>query len=318
MIVWVLARPQDPGLEGIARAPKEVTLVRGASPDELKTAPQPDAILVCSLGRKLLEPVWPLVGEVRWVHSRFAGIETLLFPALVESPAVVTNGKGVFSDSLGEFAVAAMLHFAKDLARMRRSQAAGTWDPFDVLMLQGRTLGIVGYGDIGKALAARARPFGMKILGLRRRPEESKHDALVDEVLPFERRAELMSRSDYVVVATPLTTATRGIVGRDEIAAMKPGGVLVNLGRGPCVDEAALIVALREKKIRGAALDVFDTEPLPPEHPFWSLDNLLLSPHCADHIDGWLDAAMELFLDNLDRFRTGQPLLNLVDKQAGY
>lgn len=318
MIVWVLARPEDAGLDGLARTPKEVTLVRGASREELKDAPRPDAVLVCSLGRKMLEPVWPLVSGARWIHSRFAGIETLLFPALVESPAVVTNGKGVFSDSLGEFAIAAMLHFAKDLARMRRSQAAKTWDPFDVLMLQGRTLGIMGYGDIGKATASRARAFGMKVLGLRRRPEESKHDALVDEVLSFDQRGELMARSDYVVVATPLTPETRGIVGPAEIAAMKPGGVLVNLGRGPCVDEAALVAALRDKKIRGAALDVFDTEPLPPGHPFWTLDNLLLSPHCADHVDGWLDGAMDLFLDNLERFRKGDPLLNVVDKNAGY
>jgi phosphoglycerate dehydrogenase-like enzyme len=256
--------------------------------------------------------------NARWVHSRWAGIEGLLFPALVESEAVLTNGRGSFADSLGEFVIAAVLFFAKDLRRMRRSQAQGRWDPFDPEWVRGKTLGIIGYGEIGRAAAQRARAFGMKVIGVRRRPEQSAGDALVDEVLSFERRSELMARSDYVLVATPLTAETRGIVGEREIAAMKPSAVLMNVGRGPCIDEKALLSALTSGRIRGAALDVFDQEPLPAGHPFYGLDNLLLSPHCADHVPGWLEDAMALFLDNLDRFRRNAPLLNVVDKRAGY
>jgi phosphoglycerate dehydrogenase-like enzyme len=158
----------------------------------------------------------------------------------------------------------------------------------------------------------------MNVISVRRRPEANAGDPLVDEVLPLERRLELMRRSDYVVVATPLTPETRGLVGAAEIAAMRQGAVLVNVGRGPCVDEAALVRALETGAIRGAALDVFDEEPLPAGHPFYRLDNVLLSPHCADHVPGWLDDAMALFLENLERFRKGEPLANVVDKRAGY
>lgn len=316
--LWVLARPSDGGLERLAEPPAGVQVFRGAGAADFATAPPPDALLVASGGRSLLEPVWPLAARARWIHSRWAGLELLLFPALVESDVVLTNGRGVFSESLGEFALAAVLHFAKGLARMRRSQAEGRWDPFDVCWVRGATLGIVGYGDIGRAAARRARAFGMRVLGLRRRAELGAGDGLVDELLPPARLHELLARSDYVLVATPLTRETRGLIGSAEIAAMNPGAVLINLGRGACVDEAALLSALREGRIRGAALDVFASEPLPPGHPFYALDNLLLSPHCADHVPGWLDEAMRLFLDNLERFRRGEPLLNVVDKRAGY
>jgi phosphoglycerate dehydrogenase-like enzyme len=254
---------------------------------------------------------------VRWVHSRWAGIEGLLFPALVESDATVTNGRGSFSDSLAEWAMAAVLFFAKDLRRMRRSQSEGRWDPFDPEWVKGRTLGIVGYGDIGHAAARRARAFDMKVIGLRRRPQPER-DELADEVWSLERRLELMQRADYVLVATPLTPETKALVGAAEIAAMKPTGVLINVGRGPCLDEAALVGALEAGRIRGAALDVFEKEPLPEGHPLYRLDNVLLSPHCADHVPGWLEDAMQLFLENVARFRGGRPLLNVVDKRAGY
>lgn len=313
-----MSRPQDEGLEGLARVPGDVRMTRGQLPADFLGRPSPDAVLVCSSRRALLEPVWPMALGARWVHSRWAGIEGLLFPALVESEAILTNGRGSFADSLAEFVIAAVLFFAKDLRRMRRSQAQGRWDPFDPEWVRGKTLGIIGYGEIGRAAAQRARAFGMKVIGVRRRPEQSAGDALVDEVLPFERRSELMARSDYVLVATPLTAETRGIVAEAEIAAMKPTGVLMNVGRGPCIDEKALLSALTSGRIQGAALDVFDQEPLPAGHPFYGLDNLLLSPHCADHVPGWLEDAMTLFLENLDRFRRNAPLLNVVDKRAGY
>jgi phosphoglycerate dehydrogenase-like enzyme len=315
--LWVLARPKDRGLEGLERIPEDVLVTRGQVPADFAEKPRPDAILVCSVGRALLEPVWPLAGGVRWVHSRWAGVEGLLFPALVESPATLTNGRGSFSDSLAEWALAALLFFAKDLRRLRKSQAEGRWDPFDPEWVKGKTLGIVGYGDIGRAVARRARAFEMKVIGLRRRAQGGA-DGLADEVLPLERRQELMQRSDYVLVATPLTPETKGLVGAAEISAMKPSAVLINVGRGPCVDESALLWALKEGRIRGAALDVFDQEPLPEGHPFYRLDNVLLSPHCADHVPGWLEDAMELFLENLERFRSGAALKNVVDKRAGY
>jgi phosphoglycerate dehydrogenase-like enzyme len=253
------------------------------------------------------------------VHARSAGLDGLLFPELVESPVPLTNGRGVFSQSLGEFALAAILYFAKDLRRMVRSQMAGVWEPFDIVEVSGQTVGIVGYGDIGRAVAARARAMGMRVLAVKRHgPPAHNADPLADEIYGPDRRIEMIPRADYIVVAAPLTPETRGMIGEPEFAAMKPDAVVINVGRGPVIDEAAMVKALSEKRIKGAALDVFDCEPLPQGHPFYQLDNVLLSPHCADHTPDWLDQAMRFFLGQFERFRNGEPLRNVVDKKMGY
>jgi phosphoglycerate dehydrogenase-like enzyme len=211
-----------------------------------------------------------------------------------------------------------MLFFAFDLRRLVQQQEDGMWKPFVGNTLAGRTLGIVGYGAVGRAVAERARAFDMKIAALRRRPELFEGDSLVDRTYSPDRIMELMAESDYVAIAAPLTPETRGMIGEAAIAAMKPSAVLINIGRGPVIDEVALVGALESGRIRGAALDVFNTEPLPNGHPFWRLANVLLSPHTADRVEGFLAPAFACFLDNLLRFAAGQPLLNIVDKQSGY
>lgn len=276
-------------------------------------------VIFTGLGRAdLLRKLWPRACRLRWVHSFSAGVEGILFPELVESPVVLTNARGVFRRSLAEFAIAAALYFAKDLRRMMQSQEAARWDPFDVEELHGRTLGIVGYGEIGREIAARAHCFGMRVLALRRRPELVAGDPLVDAAFASHERLKMIPQCDYLVVAAALTPATRGLIGRAELAMMKPGAVLINVGRGPVVEEQALVETLGARRIRGAALDVFDVEPLPAGHPFYRLGNVLLSPHCADHTKDWQELAMRFFVENLGRFAAGQPLANVVDKRAGY
>ena len=277
-----------------------------------------DAVLYCMGPGIPLKTVWDLAPRVQWVHSLSAGLESILFPALVESTVPMTNGRGVFKESLGEFVVASILHFAKDLRRMVRSQEAGQWDQFDVEMVAGKTLGVIGYGEIGRAAAVRAHALGMKIHVIRRRPQLSDEDPIVSKSFTVAERAEMMAGVDYLLAAAPLTGETRGLVGAAELARMKPSAVVINVGRGPVIDEAALIAALRDGTIKGAALDVFDKEPLPEGHAFWGLSNVLLSPHCADHTATWTDEAMQFFLENLGRYESGQPLLNLVDKKSGY
>ena len=201
---------------------------------------------------------------------------------------------------------------------MVRSQEAAKWDQFDVDVLYKQSMAIVGYGEIGRAAAKRAKALGMKVYATRRRPELMKDDPVVDEAFPPARRAEMMAKADYVVAAAALTPETRGLIGPEELAAMKPSGVIMNVGRGPVIDEPALVEALQQGRIRGAALDVFDVEPLPVGHPFWKMDNVLLSPHSADHTEGWLEDAMQFFVDNFHRFHKGEQLQNVVDKQAGY
>jgi phosphoglycerate dehydrogenase-like enzyme len=285
-----------------------------------RTAPDASVIFSWAFSRKLLREVFAMSPHVRWVHTRSAGIDNLLFPELVASPAVVTNGSGVFSQSLGEFVLGAILYFAKDFRRLVRSQMAGAWDPWEgVDEISGQTVGIVGYGDIGRAVATRVRAMGMRVLGMTRRgPLLYNVDPLVNQIFGPDDRLRMIEQCDYIVVAAPLTAQTRGMIGEVEFAAMKPNAVVINVGRGPVIDEAAMVRALSGKRIKGAALDVFDTEPLPQGHPFYLLDNVLLSPHCADHTADWLDAAMNFFVANYERYRTGQPLLNVVDKSLGY
>jgi phosphoglycerate dehydrogenase-like enzyme len=257
--------------------------------------------------------------RLRWVHSRSAGLDKSLFSELIRSSVVLTNGSGVFSASLGEFALAAILYFAKDFRRMIRNQMAGVWEPFDVLPVEGYTVGIVGYGDIGRAVAARVRAMGMKVLATKRHVSHLGNvDSLVEEMFGPDRRLEMLARCDYVVVTAPLTAETIGMIGNAEFAAMRPTAVVINVGRGPVIAEGALAKALAEGRIKGAALDVFDEEPLPQGHEFYKMENVLLSPHCADHTPEWLNDAMRFFIVQYERFRKGEPLTNVVDKKLGY
>jgi len=317
--ILVLANPNEPQLAMLEALPDGVSIAVGNQPEAFeRVAPDAAVIFNWSGSRELLEKVWKMSPQVRWVHTRAAGLDSLLFPALAESPVPLTNARGVFSASLGEFVIAAALFFAKDLRRMLRSQEAGVWDQFDIEMLSGKTLGIVGYGDIGREVARRGKAFDMLVLAMRRHPDKARGDNLADEVLPPERLGELMERSDYVAVTAPLTPETRGLIGQTQLRAMKQTAVIMNVGRGPVIDEAALIQALEEKRIRGAALDVFNAEPLPAGHPFYRLENVLLSPHSADHTPDWLEQTMRFFLENFERFYKGEPLRNVVDKRLGY
>src|SRR5262249_20340779 len=246
-----------------------------------------DAILYAYLDAGLLARVLPLATRVRWIHCLWTGVEGILVPELLVHPAVLTNARGAFKGPLADWVIAVMLFFAFDLRRVIRQQEHGVWEPFIGDTLKGRTLGIVGYGAIGSAAATRARTFGMKIAALRRRPELSVDDPLVDENYGPKQLDELMAASDYVLAAAPLTAETRGLIGQNEIARMKPTAVIINVGRGPVIDEQALVHALESGTIRGAALDVFNVEPLPADHPFWRLPNVLLSPHTADRVEGF-------------------------------
>jgi phosphoglycerate dehydrogenase-like enzyme len=315
----VLADPSLPHLRLLERLAPGISITIGISEEVLgPAAERAQVFLIGSSKRDLLTRLLARARKLQWVHTLSAGVEHLLVHELVQSPIPLTNSKGVYSGALGEFALAAILFFAKDLRRLLRQQAAARWEPFEPAAIQGQTLGILGYGDIGRAVAERAKGFGMRILACRRRPERSMGDPLVDQVLPLEQRRELAAASDYLLLSMPHTPGTQRLVGEAELQVMKPRAVLINVGRGSTVDEPALVRALAEKRLRGAALDVFETEPLPSGHPFWRLENVLLSPHCADNIPTWGDDALALFLRNLDRFERGEPLLNVIDKAAGY
>lgn len=316
----VTADPQAPYLDVLRQLPADVRVIVSSHPAELAAAaPEADAILNGEFkDPTLLKSVFPLASRVRWVHTLSAGVEHVLSPEIIASPVPLTNGRGVFRRPLGEWAVSAMLHFLYQHRRLIRQQEQGVWDSFDIEELHGKTVGIVGYGEIGRAVAERARPFGCRIVALRRKPEQSAADPLIDRAYAPAQIDEMIAACDFVVAAAPLTPSTRGLIGSRQFAAMKPSAVVINIGRGPVIDEAALVAALESGKIRGAALDVFDVEPLPAGHPFYKLRNVLLSPHSADHTPGWKDRAVQFFMENFARFYKGEPLENVVDKHAGY
>jgi len=319
LTLLVLADPKASWLKLLENLGSDVNVIVSNDVTKVReSAAQADVIVNGTSNPPLLSAAIPPARRARWIHSLWTGVDNVLCPEVLASPLPLTNGRGVFRRPLAEWAIGAMLYFAYRMRRMISQQQAGVWGAFTTEEIQGKTLGIVGYGGIGSTAAELARPFGMEIAALRRRPEMFEKDSSVDQSFAPSQINDLMAASDYVLLAAPLTEETRGMIGAKQIAAMKPTGVLINVGRGAVVDEPALIQALETGKIRGAALDVFAVEPLPPGHPFYRLENVLLSPHTADHVQDFIHLAVECFLDNLRRFQANQPLLNLVDKHAGY
>ena len=255
--VHVLAPPDFRALELL----RDAGIVSSAVQDA-------EVIVVAPRSLVQLPDVLPAAKHLRWIHTLGAGVDTLPFDTLRNSGIVVTNSRGLYADGLAEFVIAAMLWFAKDLRRLVRNQDARRWEPFGVEWLQGKILAVIGYGGIGSAIGRRAEAMGMGVIAVRRRTGD------VDEAI---------AKADYIVLSTPLTPSTRGLMNGSRIAKMQSHAVLINVSRGSIVDESALVEALREKRIGGAALDVFETEPLPPTHPLWTFENVLLSPHSADH-----------------------------------
>jgi phosphoglycerate dehydrogenase-like enzyme len=284
--------------------------------------PSAQAVLYSGLGGQTLPfaEVWPHVQSTKWVHSLSAGVEKFMVPGFIESPVPLTNARGVFKRSLAEFAVLGILYFYKRVRRLVDSQRAHKWDDFNVDWLPGKILGVVGYGEIGRECALLAHALGMKVYAARRKPSLSAGDPILDRTFAPAQLHDMLGHCDVVVAAAPNTPETHHMLSDAAFAAMKHSAIVINVGRGPVIDEAALIRALQSKTIGAAALDVFEHEPLPAESPLWSMDNVLISPHCTDRTQDpdWLDLSMKFFVENFGRFAAGQPLENVVDKKAGY
>lgn len=311
--ILVVARHEVPEFALLENLPH----VLSSDPSAVASTKDVITILHWSGSRETLREAFLKCRDLRWIHSKSAGLDGQLFPELVDSDVVLTNGKGVFSAALGEFALTAILHFAKDIPRMRRNQVNQNWAPFDVERISGKSLGIVGYGDIGRAVATRAHAMGMRIFATKRHPPREP-DPLIERYYSPTELHRVLALCDYIVITAPLTPETRHMIGDAEFAAMKPTSIVINIGRGPVIDEDALIRALTEGKIRGAGLDVVEHEPLPAGSPLYAMDNVLLSPHCADNVVGWNEDAMRFFLAQYTRFENNEPLLNVVNKRLGY
>lgn len=267
--------------------------------------------------------------ELRWVHSATSGVERALTPAALARDVIVTNARGVFSRPIAEHVLLMILALSRRLPQLLELQRERTWQPLEGRELRDLTIGIVGYGSLGRAVASLAGAFGSRVIAMRRRPEAPDEPApdgddafpcppKLDRVLGPNGLHELLAESDVVVLAAPLTAETDGMIDEAALAAMKPDAWLINVARGRLIDDGALFRALREGQIGGAALDAYREEPLGPTSPFWDVPNLILTPHTAWSSSRVLDRSIDLFCDNLRRFRAGEPLRNVVDPAAGY
>jgi len=256
-------------------------------------------------------------GALRWNHIWTAGAENAMASELADRGVVLTCSVGNGAAPLAEHVLMLMLMLSRDVPRMMRAQAGHRWEPFEHAELAGRTVGILGLGNIGRAVAVRCRAFEMEVLAVRNRLGVGMPPC-VDEMFGQEDLRRVLARSDFVVVTAPLTDRTRGMVGAAELGAMRPSAFLVNVSRGEVVDEGALLRALRDGAIAGAGLDAHAREPLPRDSPWWSLPNVVVTPHLGSLADGTRRRTVEIFLENLVRYGQGAPLENVVDPALGY
>lgn len=315
-VVAVLHAPGDPppGLEILQPAAE---LRAAANASDFGTAlADADVALVTDFRSGALERVWPRAGRLRWVHATSAGVNALLFPALVESDVPLTNARGIFDAAIAEYVLAAILAFAKDTAQSVRLQDAHRWLHRDGERIAGRRLLVVGAGSIGRTIARLAAAAGLVVSGVARSARDGDPD--FERVHPSRELTAALGAADFVAIAAPLTEETHHLFGAREFAAMRRGARLINVGRGPIVDTAALVAALEAGAIAGAALDVFEDEPLPPQHPLWDFTQVSITAHMAGDFIGWRRATVEQFAENFARWRAGAPLFNVVDKQRGY
>lgn len=302
-----------PGIEGAA----DVTALRYAPDPEALDAllPDADALFTWRIEPGWLPAAWDRAVRLRWIQTASAGVDTLLFPELIESDVLVTNARGVFDEPIAEWVIGAMLAFATGLHRSIVDQQRREWTSGRTTeRLAGSRLVVVGPGPIGRATASRALSLGLSVtlVGRTRRLEP------FGDVLGVDQLLDAVADADHVLDALPSTHATRGAFDAAVFAAMPSTARFYNVGRGATVDEPALIDALRSGSIAGAALDVFAAEPLADDSPLWTMPNVIVSPHISGDAQGWERRVVAVFVENVRRFAAGEPLANVVDKESGH
>jgi len=268
--------------------------------------------------------IFPSLTRLRWVQSPAVGVGSLMFPELLASGVVLTSARGIRARAMAEHVLGVAIALARRLPVAIRAQTAHRWaqdelegPSVDVRTLHGQRMGIVGLGAIGLEVVKVAAPFGLRITAIRRRADAPPPPG-VDAVWTPDRLHDLLAQSDIVVLAAPHTPETKRLIGRAELHRIKRGAFLINVARGKLIDDEAVVEALRDGRLGGAALDVFTTEPLEPSSPYWDLPNVIVTPHTSGALRDYWTPLVALFAENLRRFERGEPLLNVVDKAAGY
>lgn len=316
MRVLLVARYPSPVLEPLAQRWPEIEWVVVPSPYlETVDLTHIQAAYLWDYRSRMLRELWPRMPELRWVHVAAAGVDAFLFPEMLASGVTLTNSRGAFDEPVAEFTLALILAVSKRLNLTMANQVERRWQHFETRLLAGRTVLIVGFGAIGHRIGRSLRALGMRVVGVRRSGEPHP-DA--DEIHTLSELPEQLGRADYVVLVLPQTNETKQLIGERELRLMRPSAMLVNVGRGSVLDELALAEALAAGTIAGAALDVFEREPLAEDHPLWNAPNVLITPHMASDADDWRQRVMDVFSENLRRYLANEPLLNVIDKQRGY
>ena len=273
--------------------------------------------------------------NLRWLQLHTAGVDHVIGTPVWNSDVLITTMSGIHASVIAEYVFASILAFTYRIPRMlsyqhRAEWPSGRWDLFAHRELRGQTLGVIGYGSIGREVARLAHAFGMRVLAVKRDPSQradpgwrlpgtgDPEGTIPERIFPPDTLQEMLPQCDFVVLAVPLTAATRQLIGEAELRAMKPTAYLVNIARGGVIDEEALVRALQEGWIAGAGLDVYSREPLPADSPLWRLDNVILSPHVSGFTLNYDEWATDLFAENLRRYLNGEPLFNVVDRERGY
>lgn len=316
-VITVLSAPGDaepPGIEAIqARAE-----VRFAWDEQTlrDTLPGTDVMMVTDFRTEALEAAWAAADRLKWIHATSAGVDALMFPALINSDVTVTNARGIFDRTIAEYVLCTILMFAKDFPGSLRLQQAHQWKHRDTERAQGKQVLVVGAGSIGRQIGRLVNAIGMQAHGVARRARQDDPDFVA--VHSHDDLFEQLGLADYVVIAAPLTPQTEGLFDSKAFKAMKPSARLINIGRGPIVKTDDLIAALDAGEIAGAGLDVFEEEPLPSDHPLWAREDVIMTAHMAGDFIGWKRALTDQFLENFDAWHSGGELFNLVNKELGY
>jgi phosphoglycerate dehydrogenase-like enzyme len=311
--VLVLSRIDERHLEQIRAVDPRVRVVQAVDTDAARAAaPEADVIMAWQVP----EAVMDRAGRLRWIHTTAAGVDGLLIPPVTEGRVTLTHSVGIHV-GMPDHIMGLILMFSRRLHRAVRSQIARRWDRAGAVgeEIEGKVLGVLGLGAIGRALSDRAAAFGMRVIGTKRTVEPIPH---VERVLPAEGTDEVLREADYLVILLPLTPATRGLIDARAFGLMKRSAVLINVGRGKVVHEDALIDALRRGTIAGAGLDVFEREPLPADSPLYEMENVVVTPHVAGASHTYYDRAIPIFCENLRRYLDGRSMLNVVEPARGY
>jgi len=317
----VLCGPIDPRWEEqvAARFPDVDVRVFRSLDAALAQGRGADAHILLTTGGVSADAFLAQAPDLRWIQTSSAGVNGLCTPALLARPEVdVTSARGIHGDQMAEHTLALLLALTRALPEFLRQQARREWKRHSLPEMRGRTLMVVGYGTIGRAIARVCQAVGLKVVGVRRRGDASGTDVEGVRVVSVDELDTALPSADYVVLTLPLTDQTRGMFGAERLARMKTGAFIVNVGRGSVLDETALVRAVVEGPLAGAALDVFEEEPLPADSPLWDLPNVIVTPHVAAASPRYFEQVMGVFVDNLGRFLAGEPLRHRVDVAQGY